>query len=91
MDENTGYAELIRQAHLGDQQSMNQLAQLVQGRLFAYIYRLTLNYDLAQDLSQETLLRMVESLKELKQVEQFWLWLYRTAMGKVQHLSLIHI
>lgn len=64
---------------------MNQLAQLVQGRLFAYIYRLTLNYDLAQDLLQETLLRMVESLKELKQVEQFWMWLYRTAMGKVQH------
>jgi len=85
MDENTGYAELIRHAQLGDQQSMNKLAQLVQGRLFAYIYRLTLNYDLAQDLSQETLLRMVESLKELKQAEQFWLWLYRTAMGKVQH------
>ncbi len=85
MDESTGYAELIKQAQFGDQQSMNQLAQLVQGRLFAYIYRLTLNYDLAQDLSQETLLRMVESLKELKQAEQFWLWLYRTAMGKVQH------
>jgi RNA polymerase sigma-70 factor (ECF subfamily) len=85
MDKHTSYAELIRQAQLGDQQSMNQLAQLVQGRLFAYIYRLTLNYDLAQDLSQETLLRMVESLKELKQAEQFRLWLYRTAMGKVQH------
>jgi RNA polymerase sigma-70 factor (ECF subfamily) len=85
MDDKAGYAELIRQAQLGDRQSMNELAQLVQGRLFAYIYRLTLNYDLAQDLSQETLLRMVESLKDLKQVEQFWLWLYRTAMGKVQH------
>jgi len=85
MDENTSYAELIRQAQLGDQQSMNQLAQLAQGRIFAYIYRLTLNYDLAQDLSQETLLRMVESLKDLKQAEQFWLWMYRTAMGKVQH------
>ncbi|MCJ7674879.1 MAG: RNA polymerase sigma factor [Sedimentisphaerales bacterium] len=85
MDDKAGYAELIRQAQLGDQQSMNELAQLVQGRVSAYVYRLTLNHDLAQDLSQETLLRMVESLKDLKQVEQFWLWLYRTAMGKVQH------
>jgi DNA-directed RNA polymerase specialized sigma24 family protein len=50
MDDKAGYAELIRQAQLGDQQSMNELAQLVQGRVSAYVYRLTLNHDLAQDL-----------------------------------------
>lgn len=85
MDENIGIAQLVRQAQFGNQQSMSELAQLVEGRLFAYIYRLTLNYDLAQDLLQETLLNMVESLKDLKRAEQFWPWLFRTAMGEVQH------
>ncbi len=84
-DENVGIAQLIRQAQLGNQQSMNELAQLAEGRLFAYIYRLTLNYDLSQDLLQETLLKMVESLKDLKNIERFWVWLFRTATGEAQH------
>jgi len=81
----TVYRSLIHHAQLGNQESMNRLAELVEDRLFAYIYRLTLNYDLAQDLLQETLLQMVESLKELEHIDQFWFWLFRTAMGKVQH------
>lgn len=85
VDNDVNYLELVRQAQLGSQESMNRLAQLAEGRVCAYIYRLTLNYDLTQDLLQETLLEMVKSLKELKHAEAFWSWLYRTAMGKVQH------
>ncbi len=84
-NDNADIAPLIRQAQLGNQQSMSDLAQLVEGRLFAYIYRITLNYDLTQDLLQETLLKMVESLKDLKCIERFWFWLFRTALGQVQH------
>lgn len=85
VDNDVNYLELVRQAQLGNQESMSRLAQLAKGRVCAYIYRLTLNYDLTQDLLQETLLEMVKSLKELKHAEAFWPWLYRTAMGKVQH------
>lgn len=85
VDNDVNYLELVRQAQLGNQESMDRLAQLAKGRVCAYIYRLTLNYDLTQDLLQETLLEMVKSLKELKHAEAFWSWLYRTAMGKVQH------
>ena len=84
-DENVSFVQLIRQAQLGDRQSMSELAQLAEGKVFAYIYRLTLNYDLAQDLMQETMLKMVESLKNLKHIDRFWSWLFRTAMGEVQH------
>jgi RNA polymerase sigma-70 factor (ECF subfamily) len=84
-DDNAGIDSLIRQAQLGNQQSMNDLARLVEGRLFAYIYRITLNYDLTQDLLQETLLKMVESLQDLRNIERFWFWLFRTALGQVQH------
>jgi RNA polymerase sigma-70 factor (ECF subfamily) len=85
MDDKVGYADLVRQAQLGNQESMNRLVQRVEGRLRAYLYRLTLNYDLTEELVQEALLEMVESLKKLECVDAFWSWLYRTAMGKAQH------
>jgi RNA polymerase sigma-70 factor (ECF subfamily) len=85
MSKNIVYRSLIHEAQLGNEESMGHLAELVEGRLFAYIYRLTLNYDLAEDLLQETLLEMVESLKKLEHIDRFWFWLFRTAMGKTQH------
>jgi RNA polymerase sigma-70 factor (ECF subfamily) len=77
--------ELITKAQAGDYESMSSLALQVQGKVTSYIYRLTLNQDVAEDLSQETLMHMVKSLRELENPEAFWSWLYRTALGKVQH------
>ncbi len=85
MDAEEGFSELVRQAQLGDQQSLDRLAEAVAPRLQAYIYRLTLNHDLTQDLLQETLLKMVERIKELEHPERLWAWLFRTALGQVQH------
>jgi RNA polymerase sigma-70 factor (ECF subfamily) len=85
MDSEHKYPELVRRAQRGEQQSMERLAQLAGPRLLIYIYRLTLDYDLAQDLLQETLLEMVESLNGLRDAGQFWSWLFRTAQGKAQH------
>jgi RNA polymerase sigma-70 factor (ECF subfamily) len=76
--------ELVRRAQQGHEQSMNQLAQEVKGRLSAYIYRVTLNQDLTQDLSQETLLAMIKSIDSLNSAERFWPWLYRIAQSKIQ-------
>ncbi len=86
MSNNVNYLELVKQAQLGCQESMTRLTKLTEGSLCAYIYRLTLNYELTEELLQETLLEMVKSLKKLKfkHVNQFWAWLYRTALGKVQ-------
>ena len=85
MDTENDFAQLVRQAQLGDRISLDRLAEGARQRLYAYIYRLTLNHDLAQDLLQETLLKMVENIKELEYPERFWGWLFRTAMGTVQH------
>lgn len=85
MDTENGFVQLVRQAQLGDRVSLDRLAEGARQRLYAYIYRLTLNHDLAQDLLQETLLKMVENIKELEHPERFWSWLFRTALGNVQH------
>ncbi len=76
---------LIHEAQLGNQESMDRLAELARERLFGYIYRLTLNYDTTQDLLQETILFMIQSINQLEHVDQFWHWMFRMALGKVQH------
>ncbi|MBN1505308.1 MAG: sigma-70 family RNA polymerase sigma factor [Sedimentisphaerales bacterium] len=85
MTTDVGFTHWVRRAQLGDQQAAGRLAEAVRQRLYAYIYRLTLNHDLAQDLLQETLLKMVERIKDLEQPERFWCWIFRTALGNVQH------
>ncbi|MBN1510295.1 MAG: sigma-70 family RNA polymerase sigma factor [Sedimentisphaerales bacterium] len=63
---------------------MNTLARRVEGRVCAYIYRVTLDSDLTQDISQEVLLTMVRSLSRLNDPDRFWPWLYRIAQSKIQ-------
>jgi len=85
METENGFVEWVRQAQLGDRLSLDRLAEGARQRLYGYIYRLTLNHDLAQDLLQDTLLKMVENIKELEHPDRFWSWLFRTALGNVQH------
>jgi RNA polymerase sigma-70 factor (ECF subfamily) len=80
-----GLAAIITKAQQGDRTSMGLLAEVAEPRLLTYIFRLTLSQDLAEELCQKTLVKMVQSLKTLKNVDQFWNWLLRHAMGEVQH------
>lgn len=64
---------------------MGQLAELAEPRLLTYIFRLTLNRDISEELCQKMLVKMMESLKTLEHVDRFWNWLLRHAMGEVQH------
>jgi RNA polymerase sigma-70 factor (ECF subfamily) len=81
------YLKIIKQAQLGNRDSMSRLAKEARERVFVYTYRVTLDYHLAQDLSQDTALEMFKSLKRLKieSANLLWSWLYRTALGKIQH------
>lgn len=88
MDRNTvdqGTLQLIFDAQKGNRQSLGLLTEKVEGRLLSYIYRLTLDTEVARDLCQQTLVKMVESIRDLRQPDRFWFWLFRTAMGNTQH------
>jgi RNA polymerase sigma-70 factor (ECF subfamily) len=84
--ENTiGVIRLVKQAQCGDSEAMSQLSQRVAERVFPYIQGLTLNYDLAEDILQETLMELVKSLNKVENAESFWCWVYRQAFGKARH------
>ncbi len=63
------------------------LAQQARGKVYAFINRMTLDHDLSEDLTQETLMDLIKALPRLHLncEESFWSWVYRTAQGKVQH------
>ena len=79
--------QMVRQAQAGNMQSLSAVAEQVRPKVYTYIYRLTLDYHLTQDLTQETILEMIKTLPQLKvpHVNGFWGWIFRTALGKVQH------
>jgi RNA polymerase sigma-70 factor (ECF subfamily) len=76
---------LVKQAQRGDSSAMSMLSEQVAKKLLPYIQGLTLNYDLSEDILQETLLELVKSLNKVKNPESFWCWIYRQALGKAQH------
>ncbi len=80
--------ELIRELQLGDSESMDKLYELVESRVRLYIRRLVLddNDEVAEDLTQDTLLEVVERVKNLQidHGEQFWAWLFKIANTKIQ-------
>ena len=79
--------QMVRQAQAGNMQSLSAVAEQVRQKVYTYIFRLTLDYHLTQDLTQETVLEMIKALPKLKvpHVNGFWGWIFRTALGKVQH------
>ena len=83
--DNSDLVQLINNARNGCRESMTQLTELFQDEIYRYIYRMTLNEDLTNDLRQDTLLQMVQSLDNLRDVDKFRPWLYRTAWGKVKN------
>jgi RNA polymerase sigma-70 factor (ECF subfamily) len=79
--------EMIERALAGDRGSLESIARLTQERVFPYINRMMLDEDCSHDLTQETLLAILESLDRLQQTDRFWPWAFRIAANKTrQHL-----
>jgi len=80
----TDYAELVRQARLGDRHSLEVLAGRVRGSLYAYVYRMVLSPDVAEEIVQETMLEMVRVFDKLDEPDNFWAWLRGMAFNKTR-------
>lgn len=89
MKDNRGEVDfdVIKNAQSGHEQSLSALTEHVREKILVYIYRLTLDYHLTEDLTQDTIVEVLKSLKrlEIENPAGFWAWTYRTALSKVQH------
>jgi RNA polymerase sigma-70 factor (ECF subfamily) len=76
--------ELIRGAQKGNRKCLEQLARQAKGCLEVYVYRLTQQHDLSQEIVQESLLEMFKVIDKLKKPHYFWPWLYGIATNKLR-------
>lgn len=85
MRQNTIDLTLLKKAQQGHEESMSILSELARKDILAYLNRMTLDANLAEDLCQETMLQMLKSLPRLRitAVMSFWAWLYKTAYSMV--------
>lgn len=75
---------LVENAQNGCQTSLNRLAEGIRPRLEQYVYRLTLDRQLTQDVVQETLTIMVKALGKLEKTDRFWPFLRKIALYKAR-------
>ena len=78
------YVALAEKARLGDKSSLDKLTELVQPRLYAYVYRIILQKNLAQDIVQEAMLEMIKVIEKLEKPDRFWPWLRGIAYNKIR-------
>ena len=84
MVKNADFVKLVKQAQLGDSRAVDCLVRAARVRLLTDVYRLTLDKDLTQEIVQESLLEMFRILRDLREPDKFWPWLYKIALNKVR-------
>jgi RNA polymerase sigma-70 factor (ECF subfamily) len=78
---------LVLLAQQGDRNALNKLLERVQDRLFRYISRLLNNSAAAEDVLQETLLRIARKIQWLNEPAFFETWAYRIASHEVFRMA----
>jgi len=69
--------ELIQRCKDGDIGAFNELVTLFEKRVFNFAYRISGNYDDANDVAQEAFIRVFNSLHSFRGDSNFSTWVYR--------------
>lgn len=75
----------VKRAQGGHRESLAKLLRRVGDLMFVYVYWLTLDRDLAEDLAQDATLYVLRHLNERKidTLSAFWIWTYRSTLKMV--------
>lgn len=74
-----GLDRLLRRACQHDPDALHKLVDTYSARVFGLLYRLTGSHETAEDLLQETFLRVVRKIGEYRHGGRFEAWLFRIA------------
>lgn len=74
-------ARLVEETRQGDRAAFGQLVQRYERRLIRVLMRFVQNLDLAEDLAQETFLKVYERLDQFDPSRRFSPWLFRIGVN----------
>jgi RNA polymerase sigma-70 factor, ECF subfamily len=72
---------LVQQSQAGDTPSMERLILKYQHRIYNVILKICGNADDAAELTQETFVKVIESIEKFKGKSSFYTWLFRIAVN----------
>jgi RNA polymerase sigma-70 factor, ECF subfamily len=72
---------LVQQSQAGDTPSMERLILKYQHRIYNVILKICGNTDDAAELTQETFVKVIESIEKFKGRSSFYTWLFRIAVN----------
>lgn len=72
---------LVRQSQNGDTVAMERLILKYQNRIYNVILKMCGNQDDAAELTQETFVKVIESIDKFKGRSRFYTWLFRIAVN----------
>lgn len=72
-------SQLLHEFRCGDSHAFEALIQRYRKPLFSYLYRMTGNYDTAEDIFQDTFLKLLNNLSKYTEQGKFGNWLFGIA------------
>lgn len=75
---------LIRSAQEGDERALTKLITIYKGLVFTIIFRMTSDYDVSQELTQETFIRVCLNIGRVKSEQHFRPWMCMIARNIVR-------
>ena len=76
-------ARIIQLVRAGNKDAFAQIVERYQAPIFRYLYRLTGDFEMAQDLAQDTFLQAYKSILRTNTELSLKAWLYRIATNNV--------
>lgn len=72
---------LVRRSQNGDLEAMERLILKYQGRIYNVILKISGNSDDAAELTQETFVKVIESIEKFRGRSSFYTWVFRIAVN----------
>ena len=75
---------LIKRLQEGDPKAVDDLVDECKQPVFAFILRMVNNYDTAEDLFQETWIKVIRNVKQFRGDSKLSTWLFQVALNHVR-------
>ena len=86
MQQNEKIKKLIHRIKKGDKKAFNELYKLTSGQAYFFILKIVQNEQDAEDILQESYIKMLEKIDEIDPERNFTSWFYQIAINKSKDL-----
>ena len=80
-EEQISDSELVSQAVSGNEDAFSLLFGRYYDKMRAFAYRIVLDYSAAEDVAQETFVRVARQIQGLREIQTFEAWIYRICVN----------